>query len=86
MNIVKDSLDIKVLKWTRAATPAEIRTVVSDLRNRREVNGIKQGDVAKMLDVFQSHVSALETGGGTESVKFTARYITVMRKVLNIGE
>lgn len=88
MNIkqpVKNGLDITTYKWVRNATPEEIRTEVDDLRDMREVNGIPQGDVAKILEVHQPQVSALETGTGVASVKFTSRYIFVMRKMLNLS-
>lgn len=75
--------DIKTYKWVRTATSTDIRKKIANLRDMREAAGIKQGDVAKILGVFQSNVSALENGKGPIFIKFTSRYITVMQKILN---
>ena len=84
MSKIRKGLDIKIYKWVHAAKPADIRKEINHLRFFREANGIKQGDVAKKLGSFSSTVSALETGNGKASLKFTVRYITLMRKILKL--
>jgi len=77
--------DINIYKWVRQATLGEIRDKISDLRDRREAAGIKQGEVAERLSVFQSNISTLENGRGILSVKYAAKYITIMQNLLNIN-
>ncbi len=79
----KSDLDIETYKWVRDASFEEIRTEVDNLRDFRIIKGIKQGGIAKILNCYQSQVSALENDNGVMSKRFTSRYISVMRKIMS---
>lgn len=77
-------IDLKIYQWVKTSPPVKVREKIHTLRDMREAAEIKQGDVAKLLKVYQPQVSALETNG-TASIKFTARYIETMCGILNIN-
>ena len=78
----KSKIDMKVYKWMLGAPFADIRAKITDLRDRREIEGVKQGEVAKLLDVHQPNLSTLENATGPVSKNLAARYITLMNKIL----
>ena len=78
--------DLEVYKWAVGAEFLKVREVVKDLRDRRIVKGIKQGEIAKKLGVYQPKVSELENNTKPCSIKFVSQYITLLREVLKINE
>lgn len=81
---LKKGIDLEIYKWVRSTDDITVQKKVEELRDMREAAEIKQGELSRILGVFQSQVSALETNS-MGSKKFIARYISVLQRMLNIN-